>query len=356
MKVISIVGARPQFIKLAEIVSASKSLFEHKILHTGQHYDKNMSDLFFKELEINEPDFNMGVGSGSHAIQTSEMIARIDQIIIKEIPDYVLLYGDTNSTLAGSIVCSKYLNIRVGHIEAGLRSFNRSMPEEINRIVADQLSHDLFCPTLTSIENLKNEGMYQKAHFTGDVMCDSVNNKQVTEYEQDLILNKYGIKRNSYVLLTLHRPQNVDNPSKLIQFLEAFSQIDKLILWPIHPRTRVNLIQNGIENLIPKNIIACDPIGYRDIICLIKNSEKVLTDSGGLQKEAYIMKKPCITMRGETEWTETLKNNWNILVNDNFELLIDKVNSKPSLGSHHDHYGDGRASNRIVQFIVENCS
>tara|TARA_Y100001980_G_C14540444_1_gene318154 strand:- start:1006 stop:2076 length:1071 start_codon:yes stop_codon:yes gene_type:complete len=353
MKVISIVGARPQFIKLAEIESVSKSLFDHKILHTGQHYDKNMSDVFFKELEINEPDFNLAVGSGSHAYQTSKMIEGIDEIILKENPDYILVYGDTNSTLAGSIVCSKYSGIRIGHVEAGLRSFNRNMPEEINRLVADQLSHDLFCPTLTSIKNLRKEGMEQKAHLTGDVMCDSIQNKQIPLENQELLLKKYGIKENGYVLLTLHRPQNVDNTIKLVSFLEAFSKINYSILWPIHPRTRNKLIESGNENAIPENVITCDPLSYREIICLIKNSVKVLTDSGGLQKEAYILEKPCLTMRGETEWIETLENNWNILVNDNFELLIEKANQKIILGSHKSHYGDGFASNKIVQIIKE---
>ncbi len=354
MRVISIVGARPQIIKLAEVDLASKSFFEHKILHTGQHYDKNMSDVFFKELELKEPDFNLGVGSGNHSFQTSEMMVGIDEIITKESPNYVLLYGDTNSTLAGSIVCSKHPNIRVGHIEAGLRSFNRNMPEEINRLVADQLSHDLFCPTSTAIKNLKKEGMEGKSYLTGDVMCDSIRNKQIPLEEQDFILKKFNIKKNNYVLLTLHRPQNVDDSSKLIGFLEAFSRIKLPIIWPIHPRARNILVKNNIEHLIPENVITCEPLGYRNMICMIKNSQKVLTDSGGVQKEAYILKKPCITMRGETEWTETLEDNWNVLVNYDFELLIEKVNENFILGKHSDFYGDGMASNNIVRIIMEN--
>ena len=352
MKVISIVGARPQFIKLAEIVSASQSLFKHKILHTGQHYDRNMSGIFFDELGLNEPDFNLESGSGSHATQTSVMIKGIDEILLKEIPDYVLLYGDTNSTLAGSIVCSKYPNIRVGHIEAGLRSYNRAMPEEINRLVADQLSHDLFCPSSVAMKNLEIEGMAEKSYLTGDVMCDSAMNKLESPKNQALILNKYDLKKNEFILLSLHRPQNVDNPLKLGKFLNAFSKIKLRVLWPMHPRTRRNIDLNGLEDLIPENVIACEPVSYREMLSLINNSQKVLTDSGGLQKEAYILQKECITMRNETEWVETLENNWNFLVNDNFDLLVSKVNEKKDLGNHFNYYGDGLASKNIVEIIV----
>ena len=353
MKVLSIVGARPQLIKLAEIHKASVDIFNHKIIHTGQHYDSNMSKDFFNELQIQEPDFNLGVGSGTHSLQTSLMIAGIDKIISEEKPDYVLLYGDTNSTLAGAIVSSKYSEIKTGHVEAGLRSFNRKMPEEINRIITDHISHNHFCPTEEAVQNLKKEGIANGVFLTGDVMCDSVIKNQLDDDLTISLLNKYGLSEKSYNLLTLHRPQNVDNMETLSSFLDSFSKINKKIFWPLHPRTKNNLNKFNLEKSIPSNIILSPPLGYRQMLCLIKNSFKVMTDSGGVQKESYILRKQCITLRDDTEWVETLTNGWNVLVGKDQKLLLAESNNKVESQNHKNYYGEGDASGKIVRIILD---
>ncbi len=314
MKIVSIVGARPQFIKLAPLSKKISNYFEHKIIHTGQHFDDNMSDNFFNELEIPNPDYNLGIHSGSHGELTGKMIIQLEKILINEKPKIVIVYGDTNTTLAGAIATSK-LNIKLIHIEAGLRSFNKQMPEEINRVVADHVSDYLFAPTKTAFNRLFAEGLGDKAFLTGDIMVDSL---QFALSRLDKIKVNNIKETNSYYLLTLHRPYNVDNPSLLCKILNELGKISTSIFFPVHPRTRLVLSKNKIK--IPENIFLIDPVGYLEFVNLEINSKKIITDSGGIQKEAYILKKPCITLRSETEWIETVNAGWNLLLNPVVEV------------------------------------
>jgi UDP-N-acetylglucosamine 2-epimerase len=309
MKIISIVGARPQFIKLGPF---SKELRKHAselIIHTGQHYDEKMSDLLFRDLNIPKPDYNLSIGSGLHGAQTGKMLAQIEEVLIKEKPNFVVVFGDTNSTLAGALAAAK-LSIPTVHIEAGLRSFNREMPEEINRIVADHTSDYLFAPTATAIKNLENEGLTKKSFLTGDIMVDSLKNNLAKAIELSNIEKEIGIN-DSFFLLTLHRPYNVDNPENLGLILSKLGNIPSKIIFPIHPRT-LNILESNKIKVAP-NITLTDPLGYLDFIKLQWLSKKIITDSGGIQKEAYLLERPCITLRPETEWIETIENGWNIL-------------------------------------------
>ncbi|MCS7201943.1 MAG: UDP-N-acetyl glucosamine 2-epimerase [Dictyoglomus sp.] len=302
MKIVSIVGARPQFIKLAPL---SKELrkrgIKDIILHTGQHYDANMNKIFFEELEISEPDYNLGIGSGLHGEQTGKMLIGIEEILLKEKPDLVIVYGDTNSTLAGALASSK-LHIPLAHIEAGLRSFNKKMPEEINRIVADHLSDILFCPTETAVENLKREGITEGV------------------YEE------ISLKPKEYYLITIHRAENTDDSKRLRSILSVLSKLDKYVVFPIHPRTRNKIKEYGLENYLNfDNIRAIEPLGYLDMLKLEREAYAILTDSGGVQKEAFWLKVPCITLREETEWIETVKYGWNTLVGTEEERILNAL-------------------------------
>lgn len=326
MKIISVVGARPQFIKLAPLSKKLRDAHHEIIVHTGQHYDKNMSGQFFKDLNIPEPDYNLEIGSSSHAVQTGEMLKALEKVFQKENPGAVIIFGDTNTTLAGAITAVKML-IPVIHIEAGLRSFNRIMPEEINRILADQASDYLFAPTKTAMVNLQNEGMKDKSFLTGDIMVDALEYQKVQALKSN-ILKKLNLIPGNYILLTLHRPYNVDDVSKLEIILDGLSKIEKTIVFPVHPRTRKNIKRiNKFSGEAYKNILFIEPLGYLDFICLEINSDKIITDSGGIQKEAYILNKPCITLRPETEWVETVEEGWNILLDPIKENLSEIINS-----------------------------
>jgi len=326
MKILTVVGARPQFIKLAPL---SKILRENGvneiIVHTGQHYDENMNDLFFKELEIPEPDYNLGIGSGNHGEQTGRMLIEIEKIILKEKPDLVIVYGDTNSTLAGALAASK-LHIKLAHVEAGLRSFNKRMPEEINRVLTDHVSDILFCPTQTAVENLKNEGITNGVYLVGDLMFDALLHFSKISDMKSNILEKLNIKPKEYYLATIHRAENTDNYERLKNILTAFSKLDEIVVFPIHPRTRKMISYYGLDGFLENdNVKVIDPVGYLDMLNLEKNAKAILTDSGGVQKEAFWLKVPCITLRDETEWVETVNLGWNRLVGSNVEKILEAV-------------------------------
>jgi UDP-GlcNAc3NAcA epimerase len=349
MKIVSIVGARPQFIKAATVsrVLRANAAIHEILLHTGQHYDENMSDIFFRELNIPLPDYNLEVGSGSHATQTGIMLRGIEDILIKEKPDCTLVYGDTNSTLAGALAAAK-LHIPVAHVEAGLRSFNRAMPEELNRIVTDHIADILFAPTQTAIDNLSHEGLADVTCFSGDVMYDSV------LYYKDQIqrdASKYktpGIPPE-YLLATIHRAENTDNPENLKNIFQAFSRLNHSIVLPIHPRTR-KILQSAFT--IPANVHIIDPVGYLQMMKLTIDSTKVMTDSGGLQKEAYFLKKQCITLRTETEWIETLHDQWNIVTGSD-PILIEKA-AKTDLptAAQRPGFGTGKSATIIMEKLL----
>ena len=326
MSILSIVGARPQFIKLAPLSKAIRKEHQEIILHTGQHFDRNMSDDFFNELGIVQPDVNLNIHSGHHGEQTGRMLAAIENHLLRFKPDLILIFGDTNSTLAGALVCSK-LHIPTIHIEAGLRSFNREMPEEINRIVSDHTSDFLFAPTQTAMQNLEREGLSERAFLTGDIMVDALMDNIERADQVSSILETKGLVAEKYYLVTLHRPYNVDDPVKLNKLLTKFSKIGGQVIFPVHPRTRK--VMDDHSMVIPENVLLSEPVGYFDFIKLESCSMKIITDSGGIQKEAYLLKKPCITIRPETEWIETVKQGWNVLVDvdsDDFVNTIETFN------------------------------
>lgn len=393
MKICTIIGARPQFIKAAAVSRAIAAHnhqtlnVEHRtlhevIIHTGQHYDAGMSDVFFRELEIPEPKHNLAIGSGLHGKQTGDMLTAIEKVLLEEKPDWVLIYGDTNSTLAGALAAAK-LHIPIAHVEAGLRSFNRRMPEEINRIVADQLSTLLFCPSQIAVDNLLAEGipfplnverktsdveqsspLTPRVVIAGDVMADALQfaaEKVATRptsraADQSDILSRLGLKPQGYFLATLHRAENTDNLERLKNIMEALSELawQKPVILPLHPRTKKILARTlnakpAVSNAEPfSRLTLLDPVGYFDIIALEKSARVILTDSGGMQKEAYWLKVPCVTMRDETEWVETVEAGWNILTGADRNRIIEAVRSFKPPAAHPLLYGDGQAAEKII--------
>ncbi|MFB2800290.1 non-hydrolyzing UDP-N-acetylglucosamine 2-epimerase [Shewanella seohaensis] len=353
MKLVTILGARPQFIKAGTVsraISKNKNIKE-VIVHTGQHYDCNMSDIFFDEMKIPKPDYFLGIGGGSHGAMTGQMLEKIEEVLINESPDWVLVYGDTNSTLAGALAASK-LHIKIAHVEAGLRSFNTNMPEEINRILTDRVSSYLFCPTQEAISNLQLEGVdYWNTKYTlsGDVMHDGAKfYSGLSKKPVDLDVS------DDFVLVTLHRAENTDNPERLLNIVEAINKVSEtsLVIFPIHPRTRAKLESSKIK--IGSNVLVIPPVGYLNMVWLIQNCKLVMTDSGGLQKEAYFFKKQCITMRDETEWVELVKKGYNVLVGAQKEKIIAQYFSVDYSKKFCDHlYGGGNASEKIVTNLLE---
>ena len=350
MKIVSVIGARPQFIKAAAVSRVLRATpgLQEILIHTGQHYDENMSEIFFRQLSIPEPDYNLEVGSGTHAHQTGLMLEGVERVLFLEKPDYVLVYGDTNSTIAGALAATK-LHIPVAHVEAGLRSFNRLMPEEINRIVTDRISDLLFAPTPTAIENLRKEGLEAQTVFTGDVMYDSV-----LFYNKILASggDKYktpGIP-GSYLLATIHRAENTDNPENLKNIFSAFSRIDSPVVLPVHPRT-AGLLKTLVS--VPSNVIIIEPVGYLEMLRLTMHAGKVLTDSGGLQKEAYFLGRQCITMRTETEWVETLHDNWNIVTGTDPEKILNAVHTPQPTAPRRNDFGDGHSASVIAKALMK---
>lgn len=357
-KIVTVIGARPQFVKAATV---SRAIINHNnespekaiseiIVHTGQHYDPNMSDVFFDEMEIPRPQYSLGVGGGSHGAMTGRQLEKVEEVLLKEKPDGVLVYGDTNSTLAGALAAAK-LHIPVFHVEAGLRSFNMEMPEEINRILTDQISTLLFCPTETAINNLKQEGFDKrpiKMTNTGDVMYDAA------LYYSDKSFKPSDLKNgdDQFALVTVHRAENTDNFECLAEIVNALNELakDMKVVCPLHPRTK-KIIENSGFKL---DIAILEPVSYFEMIWLLQHCEIVLTDSGGLQKEAYFFKKPCVTLREETEWVELVEMKANILAGSNKKKIHDAVKhfKNNSFVSEQAIYGDGQASKKIVQEIV----
>lgn len=349
MKIVSIVGARPQFIKAAAVSRALRKRHREFLVHTGQHYDYEMSGIFFDRLELPRPDANLGVGSGSHAAQTGAMLQGIEEVLLAEKPDYLLIYGDTNSTLAGALAASK-LSVPVAHVEAGLRSFNRRMPEEVNRVVADHLSDLLLCPSDTAVRNLAAEGITRNTHQVGDVMLDVLNWARLRLAEKPAeILGRLGLERQSYLLATVHRSENTDDPARLGQILCAFNSLDEPVVFPVHPRARKVIADAQCK--IEDHVRLIDPVGYLDMVALTGAARMVLTDSGGLQKEAYWLGVPCVTMREETEWVETAEAGWNTLVGSDSAKIIQAVHAFRPSGSPPPLYGDGFAATRCVDLL-----
>ncbi|KZE64219.1 UDP-N-acetyl glucosamine 2-epimerase [Fictibacillus phosphorivorans] len=351
MKVLTVLGARPQFIKAAPVSRALRESHTEIIVHTGQHYDANMSDIFFEELHIPKPDYHLGVGSGNHGKQTGQMLADIETIILDEKPDYLLVYGDTNSTLAGSLAAAK-LHIPVIHIEAGLRSFNKKMPEEINRIMTDHVSEFLFCPTDTAVKNLHDENITKNVINVGDVMYDAVEYNRKLAADKSEILQKHDLKSKEFLLITVHRAENTDNLENITNILKAFSEIEDQKVWPIHPRTKHKLESMGFDLASIPNLLVIEPVGYLDMLTLENHAKKILTDSGGVQKEAYFMQVPCVTLREQTEWVETLESEANILVGTNVEAILEATRKEVN-PKYKEVFGDAKASEKIVQAIQQ---
>ena len=351
MKIVTIIGARPQFVKAAALSRKIKEieLISEVLVHTGQHYDNNMSALFFEELEIPEPKYNLGIHSMNHGAMTGRMMEELEKILITEDPDWVLVYGDTNSTLAGALAAKK-LNIKIAHIEAGLRSFNYSMPEEINRILTDRISDVLFCPTRTAVENLKEESFNNfpsKVRNVGDIMYDAA------LYFSTKDRSKIDIGESSYVLATIHRAENTNSRDKLTNIFKALDNInkEKKIILPLHPRTKSYLEKYNIQT----SIKLIEPVGYMDMVSLIKGSSFVITDSGGLQKEAYFFEKPCFTFRDETEWVELVKSRCNMLVDVLAENISESIFSRleQDFDFSEKFYGYGDTSTEILNTLLE---
>lgn len=325
-KIVSIVGARPQFIKLAPFSKAVRQHFNEVIIHTGQHYDSVMSQQFFKELEIPDPDHNLGIKALGHALQTGQMLMALEETLIKEDPHVVVVFGDTNSTLAGALSAAK-LNIPVVHVEAGLRSSNKTMPEEINRILTDKLSSLCFAPVESAMESLKKEGLKDTSLLTGDIMVDSLA-MGLAKADENAVLNKFELSVKDYYLLTLHRPYNVDESVSLKQMLEKLGGLKKELLFPVHPRTAKLL--DHLKALIPPNIRTVEPVSFAESLVLQKNATACITDSGGMQKESYILGTPVFTLRTETEWKETIETGWNTLLAPALtpqNMISDTINS-----------------------------
>lgn len=349
MRVLSVVGARPQFIKAAPLSTWLRRTHHEFLVHTGQHYDDEMSGIFFEELGIPQPDVNLNVGAGSHAEHLAGMIVPLEKIMVEERPDVVLVYGDTNSTLAGALTAAK-LNYPIAHVEAGLRSYNRTMPEEINRVLTDQLSTLLFCPTQAAVNNLEKEGITSGVYITGDIMADAV----VYNLERARLTSTIHSRLEldtPYMLATIHRPANADDAATLREIVAALSQLDCPVMFPVHPRTRKKLNEYQIQ--LGDQIRLSDPLGYLDMLAIVDRASVVITDSGGLQKEAYLLKTPCITIRTETEWIETVQSGWNCLVEPVGEAIITAYRRMREYqpAEHPDFYGDGHCAEEIVRLL-----
>ncbi len=360
MKVLTVVGARPQFIKAAPVSRALRDAGHTEFLvHTGQHYDQQMSSVFFEEMQIPEPNVNLGVGSGSHAQQTGQMLVKLEEVMQLNGPDCVLVYGDTNSTLAGALAACK-LQVPLAHVEAGLRSFNREMPEEHNRVLADHCSDMLFCPTETAVKNLAREGIKKGVHLVGDTMFDAVQQFAEIAEERSTILERLNLKSKTFLLATVHRAYNTDVPENLRSLLSSFAEIGETVVFPVHPRTRQKINELGgtfAEQHGRSDVRMIEPVGYLDMLTLEKHARLILTDSGGMQKEAFFVGVPCVTLRPETEWSETVEAGWNIIAGvEPGEIRRAVTKSDWPAEPPAQVFGDGRAAQKIVALLADERS
>ncbi|HWE63289.1 MAG TPA: UDP-N-acetylglucosamine 2-epimerase (non-hydrolyzing) [Chloroflexota bacterium] len=352
MKVLSVVGARPQFVKAAAVSRVLRQAHTEVLVHTGQHYDDALSGVFFRQLALPRPDIHLGVGSGSHAEQTAAMLVALERVLLAERPHWVLVYGDTNSTLAGALAAAK-LGARLAHVEAGLRSFNRSMPEEHNRVVTDHLADLLLCPTETAMQHLRREGLHERAHLVGDVMVDILHLSAPHARWEDWLAQQAGatrrgpeIRPGAYALLTVHRAGNTDDPARLSRILEAVGRLELPVLFPAHPRAVKAVEAAGLP--LPPNLWRCEPAPYFAMLGLQRDARVILTDSGGMQKEAYVLGVPCVTLRAETEWPETLQGGWNMLVDADPALIAEAAARPWPATDRGTPFGDGQAAEAVV--------
>lgn len=353
-KVISIVGARPQFVKAAPVSVALRARGHVEVLvHTGQHYDSNMSSVFFDELAMLPPAHHLHVGSGLHGAQTGAMLGAIERVIIADRPDWVLVYGDTNSTLAGTLAAAK-LHVPVAHVEAGLRSFDRRMPEEINRVLVDHAADLLLAPSQTAVDNLNVEGITRGVHVVGDVMAGAMFAAAARAPERSALLAGLGLTTGSYFVATIHRAENTDSAQRLSGILAALAALAEPVVIPLHPRTRKAIDALGgmaAQMARAPHLRFIDPLGYLDMVCLQKSARMILTDSGGMQKEAYWLRVPCVTLREQTEWVETVQAGWNVIAGADRERIVDAVHSFRSPADHPPLYGDAHAADRIAALL-----
>lgn len=354
-KVLSVVGARPNFVKLKPIHDSINKDLNHEIIHTGQHYDYRLSEIFFKEFKLPNPDYNLEIGSHSPGFQVGEMIKKIEKILTQNDHDLVLVYGDTNSTFAGAFAAAK-ANIRVAHIESGLRSFDRRMPEELNRVLTDNISQYLFASTKTSFHNLMKENVSGKIYESGDLSVEIIEQAKKLAFNSK-ITKDLNLTPKDYVICTMHRAENTENDASFISLIKAFTDLSEFqIVFPIHPRTEKILKNKGIYQKLQscKNVLLISPMGYIDFIHLVNNASKVITDSGGLQKEAYLLSVPCITIRRNTEWTETVRDGWNILTDTNTEKIVHAIRKWiPENKTQNPIFGDGNTSKTIKRILLD---
>jgi UDP-GlcNAc3NAcA epimerase len=364
MKIVTVVGARPQFVKAATVSAAiveqqgrGRSIAE-VLVHTGQHYDANMSQVFFDQLQVPRPKYNLAIGSGSHGAMTGKMLAAVEQILLDEKPDWLLVYGDTNSTLAGALAAAK-LHIPVCHVEAGLRSFDKRMPEELNRILTDHVSKLLLCPTHAAIANLKHEGITQGVHHVGDVMYDAALIFARVAAQASDVMQRLSLTPKRFLLSTVHRAENTDDPERLTGILQALAQLaqpDCPLILPLHPRTRATLQSRGLQQLLDNpSLRTVEPLPFLDMIVLEQQAQLILTDSGGVQKEAYFHGVPCVTLRDETEWVETVAAGWNQLAGADARRIVSCARAAQP-GRPIDEYGDGHAAARVVELLLSSGS
>jgi UDP-GlcNAc3NAcA epimerase len=349
MKVVSVVGNRPQFIKAAPLARALGDVVDHVLVHTGQHYDEELSDVFFSELGMAPPDHNIQTGSGSHAQQTGSMLVGLEPVLAAEEPDMVLVYGDTNSTLAGALVAVKARH-PLAHVEAGLRSFDRAMPEEVNRVLTDVISDLRFCPSETAVNNLAAEGIHDGVHLVGDVMVDVAQAFGPVAARNSTALENLGLEPEGYSLITIHRQANTE-PAALPALVEVLEAVDEPLVFPIHPRTEAALSRRGLLERAERAALIIEPLGYLDFTALLRSARACLTDSGGVQKEAYLHAVPCLTLRTSSEWVETIEQGWNRLLPLEGRAVADALRHLSVPKEHPPLYGDGHASERIAQLV-----